>query len=343
MDTMTTAPDTIRTPITIGGRELPNRLFLAPMAGLGHVVMRQIIEGFGGCGLFFSEMCSARAIPYENRHISPMFKWRDEEADRLVMQIFGSTPLEMALAAERIQAEGLFGVDLNFGCSVAGICKKESGAALLKDPDRAEAIVREVRRAVTCPLFVKYRTGWSDDPHFAAEMGRRFENAGADALVFHPRVSPDRRSRPPKWDHIKTVKEAVSIPVFGNGNVFTSADLARMVESTGCDGVSLGRIAIARPFVFAEMINGTTFGPEIYPLTALRFLDLAEAAFDPGYALRLYKKFALYFAANFKFGHPIFKQLVYADTLAGLRENIRTTFASPPELSSTPNIHLFTG
>ncbi len=340
---MTTVRDMINTPITIGGKEIPNRLFLAPLAGLGHVAMRQIIDEFGSCGLLFSEMCSAKAVPQENREISPMFRWRDEEASRLVMQIFGATPLEMALAAERIESEGLFGVDINFGCSVSGICKKESGAAVLKDPDRAESIVREVRKAVNIPLFVKYRTGWKDDPVFAAEMGKRFEDAGADALVFHPRVSPDRRSRPPKWHHITAVKEAVTIPVFGNGNVFTPSDLTRMVETTSCDGVSLGRIAIARPFVFAEMLEGKTFGPNIYPQVALRFLDLVEEAFSEGYAVRLYKKFALYFAANFKFGHPVFKQLAYADTLDGLRENIHATFASPLELSSTPNLNLFTG
>ncbi|VVS92917.1 tRNA dihydrouridine synthase [Desulfoluna spongiiphila] len=340
---MTTIPETIKTPITIGGKEIPNRLFLAPLAGLGHVAMRQIIDEFGSCGLFFSEMCSARALPGENRLISPMFRWRDQEAKRLVMQIVGAAPLDMALAAERIEQEGLFGVDINFGCSVAGICKKESGAAVLRDPDRAEAIVREVRNATTLPLFVKYRTGWTDDPVFAADMARRFEDAGADALVFHPRVSPDRRSRPPKWQHIKAVKESVAIPVFGNGNVFTPADLARMVDTTGCDGVSLGRIAIARPFVFAEMLEGKTFGPEIYPQVALRFLDLVEEAFDAGYAVRLFKKFVLYFAANFKFGHPVFKQLAYADTLDGLRENVHQTFAEPLDLASTPNLNLFTG
>ena len=338
-----TIQEMIKTPITIGGRQLPNRLFLAPLAGLGHVAMRQIIDEFGSCGLLFSEMCSARALPHENRHVSPMFRWRDEEAKRLVMQIFGATPLDMALAAERIQDEGLFGVDINFGCSVSGICKKESGAALLKDPDRAVAIVREVRRAVSIPLFVKYRTGWKDDPQFAAELGKRFEDAGADALVFHPRVSPDRRSRPPKWNHIKTVKEAVTLPVFGNGNVFTASDLTRMVETTACDGVSLGRIAIARPFVFAEMLQGKTFGPNIYPQVALRFLDLVEESFSAGYAVRLYKKFVLYFAANFKFGQSIFKQLAYADTLDGLRENVHKTFASPLDVSSTPNLNLFTG
>ena len=333
----------IKTPITIGGKTLPNRLFLAPLAGLGHVAMRRIIDEFGGCGLLFSEMCSAKAVPQENREISPMFRWRDEEASRLVMQIFGATPLEMARAAERIEKEGLFGVDINFGCSVSGICKKESGAQVLKDPDRAVAIVKEVRSATSTPLFVKYRTGWKDDPAFAADLGQRFEDAGADALVFHPRISPDRRSRPPKWDHIRQVKEKVSIPVFGNGNVFTEGDLARMLETTHCDGVSLGRIAIARPFVFAEMILGKSFGPEIYPKVALRFLDEVEATFPEGYAVRLYKKFALYFAANFKFGHPVFKKLVYADTIQGLRDNVHATFSEAPILSTSPNLNLFTG
>ena len=120
----------------------------------------------------------------------------------------------MALAARRIESEGFFGVDLNFGCSVAAICKKGAGAALLKTPDRAVEIVEAVRRSVSCPLFVKYRTGWEDDPAFAVSMGRAFEAAGADALTFHPRVAPDRRSRAPKWEIIGRVKAAVDIPVF---------------------------------------------------------------------------------------------------------------------------------
>jgi len=127
----------INTPLEIGGKSIPTRLILAPMSGLTHVAFRELVDQFGGCGLLYTEMCSARSVPQENPHISPVFRWRREELPRLVCQLFGSDSDVMAIAAKRIEQEGFFGVDLNFGCSVAAICKKHCGAALLKTPDRA--------------------------------------------------------------------------------------------------------------------------------------------------------------------------------------------------------------
>ena len=122
---------------------------------------------------------------------------------------------------------------------MAAVCKKQCGAALLRTPDIAEAIVAAVRKAVNIPVFVKFRTGWEDRPEGAVAMARRFEAAGADALTFHPRVAPDRRTRPPKWAYIAEVKSSVKIPVFGNGDVFDRADCERMIATTGCDGIAL--------------------------------------------------------------------------------------------------------
>ncbi|KPJ76504.1 MAG: dihydrouridine synthase, partial [Deltaproteobacteria bacterium SG8_13] len=185
-------------PLAVGNRRIDIRLLLAPMTFLGNVAFRQLVAGFGGCGLLFSEMCSAGRIPHENRNNSCYFRWRDEELPSLVCQIVGDAPDTMAGAARIIEQNGFFGVDINFGCSAAAICSRQYGAALLKTPRRAAAIVAAVRRAVSIPLFVKFRTGWSDDPRPAVELAKRFEDAGADALTFHPRVAPDRRSRPPR-------------------------------------------------------------------------------------------------------------------------------------------------
>ncbi|MFA5906463.1 MAG: tRNA-dihydrouridine synthase family protein, partial [Desulfobacula sp.] len=121
--------------LVIKDRIIPNRMVLAPMAGLGHIALRRLISEFGGFGLLFTGMCNAKAIPHENPDTSLVFKWRKEELSYLVCQIFGSDPESMAAAAVRIEKEGFFGVDLNFGCSVAAICKKGYGAALLKTPD----------------------------------------------------------------------------------------------------------------------------------------------------------------------------------------------------------------
>lgn len=128
-------------------------MVLAPMAGIGHVAFRELIAEQGGCALLFTGMCSAKAVPHENPAISMVFRWRTRELPFTVCQIFGSDPDDMARAARRIEKEGFFGVDLNFGCSVAAICKKGCGAALLKTPDQAVRIVAAVRQAVDIPVF----------------------------------------------------------------------------------------------------------------------------------------------------------------------------------------------
>ena len=331
----------LQTPMRIGQKEIQGRMVLAPMAGLGHVAFRHLVAEYGGFGLLFTGMCSAKAVPHENPRVSHVFTWRPEELGYTVCQIFGSEPERMARAARRIEAEGFFGVDLNFGCSVAAICKKGCGAALLKTPDRAVDIVRAVRQAVSCPVFVKYRTGWKNDPEFAVRMGQAFESAGADALTFHPRVAPDRRSRSPQWDIIGKVREGVTVPVFGNGNLFTQEDGVRMINLTGCQGLSLGRMAVARPWIFAQWSRGFRPGPDIFHGAALRLVDLLERHYEEFFVLKMFKKFAPYFCANFKFSQSILKQVMKAEDTDRLREILERLFKDPPETLSTPNINLF--
>ncbi len=327
--------------ISIKGKHIKSRIFLAPMAGLSHIAFRELTDNFKGFGLLFTGMCSAKAIPNENPSISPVFKWRERELPYLVCQIFGNNPITMAKAAERIEKEGFFGVDLNFGCSVAAICKKGCGAELLKNPDLASDIVRQVRNAVSIPVFVKFRTGWHPAPDPAIDMAKRFEDSGADAIVFHPRVAPDRRSRPPQWNQIALIKKAVSIPVFGNGNIFNLNNCSSIIEQTECDGVSLGRIAIARPWIAASLIKG--FNPEnnIYYYTAMEMTRLLSKYHDEHFSVKLFKKFAPYFSANFKFGHSICKKLIKGNTMNEIRDSIESIFKTPPETLDTPNLNMF--
>lgn len=331
----------LKRPLMIRGRQIDSRLVLAPMSGLGHIAFRELLEDYGGYGLLFSEMCSARAIPQENRKVSPVFNWREQELAFLVCQIFGSDPETMARAAMRVEQEGFFGVDINFGCSVAAICKQNCGAALLKNPQLAVEIVKAVRKAVSIPVFVKFRTGWKDDLQIAVDLSRKFEDAGSDVLTFHPRVAPDRRSRPPKWEYIGKVREGVSIPVFGNGNVFDQQDCLRILNDTGCAGVAIGRIAVARPWIFRMWTGGFSPGPEIYRKTALKMADLLEKHYDPTRALQRFKKFAIYFAANFRFGHSIYNKLCRASDMQSVRENISRVFEKNLETIPRPNMNMF--
>ena len=334
-------PSQLNRPLAIGRTTIDRRLVLAPMTLLGHIAFRELLADFGGYGLLFGEMCSARRIPQEANTGSAYFGWREAERQHLVIQIFGADPTAMARAARVIEEKGLFGVDLNFGCSVATICKQKCGAALLKTPDQAARIVEAVRRAISIPLFVKFRTGWADDPAIPVDLARRFASAGADALTFHPRVAPDRRSRPPRWDYIKRVKDAVAIPVFGNGDVFDETDCLRMMETTDCDGVAIGRMAIARPWLMAQMAGLLSPDSSIYRRTAFALLDLMERHFDNRRALRRYKKFALYFSANFKFSHSFFKRIGNAPDLKALRSELEAFFSGDPETMIRPNMNFF--
>lgn len=331
----------VNRPLAIGNTTIKNRLVLSPMTFLGHVAFRELISRYGGYGLLFSEMCSAKRIPNEQRGTSPCFRWRDQEKESLVLQIFGNDPASMARAARIVEDNGLFGIDINFGCSVSTISKQQCGAGALKVPDLAARIVHHVRKAVSIPLFVKFRIGWVDDPGLPVQMAKRFEDAGADVLTFHPRVAPDRRSRPPKWDYIARVKKAVSIPVFGNGNVFGKGDCIRMFNTTGCDGVSVGRMAIAKPWLFAMLSKGFSPEAEIYSETAVDLLQLLTAYFDSEAAVRRYKKFARYFSANFKFGHVFYNRILNAGDLEEIERHTQDFFSKPVELCSTPNMNLF--
>jgi nifR3 family TIM-barrel protein len=311
------------------------------MTFVGHVAFRELLSELGGYGLLFSEMCSAKAVPTENRFVSKHFRWRDEELPYLACQIVGCDPGRMADAAQRIEAEGFFGVDVNFGCSTSVICRQHSGAAVLRQPDLAGKIVERIRRAVRIPVTVKFRTGWQDDPEAAVSLGRRFEEAGADAVTFHPRMAPDRRARAPKWEYIGRLKQTLRIPVIGNGNVFDPDGCLRMLQQTGCDGVALGRIAIARPWTFAEWTDGIRPGPDIFAKTAARLLDLSVRHFDEKPAVLRFRKFALYFSANFKFGHVLYCQIQNAASCDQIREALESFFAASPQLTSAPNMNYF--
>jgi tRNA-dihydrouridine synthase len=247
----------------------------------------------------------------------------------------------MQRAARIIEQKGFFGVDINLGCSTAAICKKNCGAALLKDPAQVVRMVAAVRNAIDIPLFVKFRTGWRDDPQPAVDLARRFEDVGVDALTFHPRVAPDRRTRPAKWPYIALVKAAVSIPVFGNGDVFAREDCIRIMQNTGCDGVALGRLGIARPWVFAEWCGAFTPEPAIYLDTALMLLKHLRRHFEPKPAMRRFRRFAMYFSANFRFGHTLYSRIENETDIEAVPAVLEAFFKKPPELASRPNLNLF--
>jgi tRNA-dihydrouridine synthase B len=336
---MDTLSKILNHPLSIGGKIIKNRLALAPMTMVGNVAFRELLSCFGGYGLLFSEMCKAGRIPTENPKASGYFRWREQEKSHLVFQIVGSDPYIMAKAAQRIENEGFFGVDINFGCSANSICRQNCGAAILKDPDHAAKIVSTVKKSVRIPVLVKFRTGWKDDPAIPVILAKKFEDAGADALTFHPRVSPDRRARHPKWEYVGLVKDAVTIPVFGNGNIFDAKDCLKMLKTTGCDGVAIGRLAIAKPWIFAEFSNLFVPDTGIYCKTALHLTDLIEKHYDHHMGLRRYKKFALYFSGNFHFGNTFYNRINNAEGMDQIRGIIKDFFKDSVKSYLRPNMN----
>jgi nifR3 family TIM-barrel protein len=324
-------PKYLNEPLTIGQKTIAKRLVMSPMAFIGNVAFRELLASYGGYGLLFTEMCNAKIIPRENRYTSPYFKWRDAECEHLVCQIFGADPEVMAKAARRIETEGFFGVDINFGCSDVAICRQNCGAAVLKNPDLAHRIVSAVRNAISIPLFVKFRIGWENDPLPSIELAKRFEDAGADVLTFHPRVAPDRRARP----------AAVFIPVFGNGDVFDENDCLKMLSSTGCDGVTIGRLAMAKPWIFAQWTDKKEFEPGIFCESAIQLATLLEKHFEPPRAIRRFKRFSYYFAANFKFGHTLYTRVSNAPDMPAIIDCLKHFFETSPECVQRPNLNYF--
>ncbi|WP_316896430.1 tRNA-dihydrouridine synthase family protein [Pseudodesulfovibrio indicus] len=333
--------DRLNQPLTIGGKTVSTRLWLAPLAGLGNAAYRQVLDGYGGCGLTFTEMCGAKSVPTENPRVSSVFRWSEGELPHLVCQVAGATPEDMIPAARRVQECGFFGFDINMGCSVSGIVKKNAGAGLLRDPDAALRVVEAVRRTLTIPLFIKFRTGWSPDIEPAAKLAKQFENAGADCLVFHPRVAPDKRTRPPVRHHIKAIVDAVSIPVFGNGDVITDQDCLEMLETTGCAGVSVGRMAIAQPWLFREWTSDHEPPADRFRDYALRLADALDQHFDPVRALKRYKLFTIYFAANFTFGHALQRRFLGAKSMDDIRNVARNHIHPDMQMVRRPNMNMY--
>jgi tRNA-dihydrouridine synthase B len=212
---------------------------------------RLMCKRAGGCGLVTTEMFSAYAVKYRNPRTKTMIDWTDEERP-VSVQIFGGDPETVAIAAKRLADSGADIIDLNFGCAVPKVVKTGSGAALLKDLDRAYQILTAARRAVTIPLTVKTRAGWAFGEKQGLDLARIAEACGADAITVHGRVAEQGYSQEADWDIIAQVKAAVRMPVIANGDIFGPTDAARVFAQSGCDGAMIGRGALGDPWVFAR-------------------------------------------------------------------------------------------
>ena len=236
----------------IGRVTLEQPLILAPMAGITDQYFRLILKQVGGVGLVTMEFISSEALTRGSERTRHMMQFSEEERP-LAIQIYGSDPARMADAAEFVQALGADVVDINMGCPANKILKGCSGAALMGDLDLARDIVRTVRRRVSIPLTVKFRLGLDQHRENFLELGRICEGEGVDAVAMHARTARQMFTGRADWARIRRLKETLSIPVSGNGDVETPADALALWRDTGCDGVMIGRAAVKNPWIFRQI------------------------------------------------------------------------------------------
>jgi tRNA-dihydrouridine synthase B len=238
-------------PLQIGPIRIDTPLILAPMAGVTSHAFRLLCKHYG-VGLVVTELISSHAIHYKNQKTYGMFDWTDAERP-VSVQLFGGDPAIMAEAAQVVEAAGADIVDLNMGCWVPKVVKTGAGATLLRDVCLAEQVVRAMVDAVKIPVTVKIRAGWDPAHTTGIEFAGRAQDAGASAIAVHARYANQGFTGTADWSIIRRVKDAVTIPVIGNGDVEAAEDAKRMMAETGCDAVMIGRAAMGNPWLFADV------------------------------------------------------------------------------------------
>lgn len=237
----------------IGSLELENNVFLAPMAGVTDLPFRILCKEMG-CGLVYSEMVSAKGILYDNKNTTELLEIDPKERP-VAVQLFGSDPEILGAMAKKIEQYPIDIIDVNMGCPAPKIVKNGEGSCLMKTPELVGRIVKSLVESQSKPVTIKFRKGFDDDHINAVEIAKIAEANGASAVAVHGRTREQYYSGKADWDIIKQVKEAVNIPVIGNGDVFTPQDAKNLLEHTGCDAIMVGRGAQGNPWIFKRILH----------------------------------------------------------------------------------------
>ncbi len=302
---------------------------LAPMAGITDTVFRRFIKRLGGCGLIMSEFVSSEGMLRQNLR-SKRYLYFSEEERPITAQIFGAEPERLAEAARMIEDLGFDIVDLNLGCPAKKVVKC-GGSGLLRDLPHLSTILKAIRAAVKIPFTIKIRAGWSEEEIVAVEVARMAEDAGVEAIAVHPRTRVQGFSGRANWAIIRDVKQAVRIPVIGNGDVMTPRDAEALHVQTECDAVMIGRAAATNPWIFRQMDSYLRTGQyteptetDRYELIRTYYSMLAEE-FTPG-AIGKMKQFASWFTHGVRNGGELRRSVQSARRVEEVLERVDAFF-----------------
>jgi tRNA-dihydrouridine synthase len=322
------------------------------MAELSHRALRELIEGFGGCDEYYTEMISAGALlsggPFEGWYTDPL-----PRPEKLVYQLVGADRDQLVRAAALLDSRDCAGIDINMGCSAPAIRRTGAGAAWMTDIDRAGDLAGGLRKAVKKRLSVKLRTGLADDFDYLLRFCRRLADAGVELITLHPRTIREKFRRSARWDHVARLKRELGIPVAGNGDAATAGDLCRRAASGACNAVMAGRGAVRQPWIFAEAQRmeaarrgagqagedgraegaGEAAFPEPVNLeeTALRFVELLALHQPPEFHASRARRFFAYYCDNLIWAHHVKTLLGRETELSGMAGVLTDYFRDHPE------------